>query len=186
MKTLAAKLFILVKNVVMHTGRGAFKLMLPFLLTNQHLLERKFQYLLHLDVHCYVTNNVDELDSHTKKLVQYQIQKKIYSQLEKHLNMCVTPKKTEYVFQKEPKPFKFNQKHFREKNMKVDEIDVDYLQWPFRASTPTPSISSSTVLASHLDYTVNDLDTTLLNKQDDQSANTSSDDDNDTEIDQML
>ena len=47
---------------------------------------------------------------------------------------------------------KFNMSHFKSKKLEIDEIDVDSLQNPIRSSTPTPSIDSSTIIASHLDY----------------------------------
>ena len=71
------------------------------------------------------------------------------------------------------KPLKLNTEHFKEKKIMVDEIDVDSIQKPIRASTPTPSVTASTVLARHLDFSLDDIDTTLEKKEE---VSTDSDD----------
>ena len=53
-------------------------------------------------------------------------------------------------------------------NRTVDDIDVESLRQPMRCSTPTPSNAPSTILASHLDFTLeNDcIDSTIDTKED--------------------
>ena len=118
------------------------------------------------DIQCFRTNN-SNMDSGSKKLIYYQIQKKIYTKPEsngdnfKRKNPTKCPEKfgnavtksytdREKVLQK-PDHFKFNKKHFRTKQMKIGDIDPDVLKTPIRCSTPTPSMDS-TILAGHLDY----------------------------------
>ena len=58
--------------------------------------------------------------------------------------------------------------HFRQKNFNMDDIDFSYLDSPMRCSTPTPSTDASTIMAGHLDFSVEE-DT--LNATLDQFAN---------------
>ena len=121
------------------------------------------------DVRCYIANTSTDLDSYSKKLVAYQIGQKIYVQPEKKVTMHVTPKKSSDAVLNEDsthpsmlkrsklakeKVIKVNIKHIREKTLTVDDVDLEYLQKPIRSSTPTPNISSSTILAGHLDVSI--------------------------------
>ena len=80
------------------------------------------------DISCFVTKNVD-INNYTKKIVNYQISKKIYNKPQ-HLNLCKTPNMTAAIPQDHvtasrkisQKPFKVNMKYFAEKNMTVDDI----------------------------------------------------------------
>ena len=82
------------------------------------------------------------------------------------------------------KGLKVNLKHFSDKCMKIDDIDVEAIGRPMRSSTPTPSISGSTILAGHLDYSLDafdDLDSTLHTQE--KSADS---DENDSERDEFF
>ena len=135
------------------------------------------------DVPCSVTTNVTNTDEYTKQFVKKQISKKIFRKAEKRVNMTVTPKRKDegYALQERssltPKKFKLNEKHFSEKNMNVSDIDIDTLDRPIRCSTPTPSISGSTILAGHLDYTIDEMDTTLDRNEDNEDPLSDDDDD---------
>ena len=107
------------------------------------------------DIHCSVTN-ITDTDLFTKNYVKQQVREKIYCSPQ---NTCRTPKKCAEDFgiavtnaiKSSGKPLKFSTKHFREKSTTINEIDVDSLARPMRSSTPTPSISASTIVAGNLD-----------------------------------
>ena len=103
------------------------------------------------DIVCSITNNNNRLDSNTKKLVHYQISQKIYSQPQKRITMVVKEENGSDVLPLERKGLKIHSKHFKEKSVTVDDIDLDSLKRPMRSSTPTPSICESTIVAGHLD-----------------------------------
>ena len=134
------------------------------------------------DVQCYISTNVNDTDSYTKHFVKSQISKKIYAWPEKHLNMHVTPNKCAEDFGMKTNftsiGVKINKKHFKEKIMDIDDIDVESLARPMRSSTPTLSISGSTILAGHLDWSLDELDddNSTLNK-----VETGSDDNTDSD-----
>ena len=138
------------------------------------------------EIQCFVTNNNTDMDSYTKNLVCYEISKKIYAKPEKRVNMRVMPTKTDDSATPNPNPvihakkFKVNRKHFKEKNMMVDDINFDYLEHPMRSSTPTPSVSESTILAGNLDLTMlDDLEETEVNSTVMQKNEDTDDDDDD-------
>ena len=119
------------------------------------------------DISCSVTKNVD-IDAYTRNLVRMQIRTKIYTQPAVP-NTRMTHKKCAEDFgidvtsqlKKSSKTLKINKKYFAEKNMKIDDIDIDVLEQPIRSSTPTPSIGSSTILAGNIDVSLNDVEETL-------------------------
>ena len=137
------------------------------------------------DIHCFInTNNTTVIDSYTKQVVKYQIGKKMYAQPQKRVQMWVTAKKTADfssfdVTTNHGKMFKVHKKHFKEKNMMVDDINFKYLQWPIRASTPTHSVCDSTILAGHLD-------TAIIDGLEEDAMNKTAADTNDNSDDEML
>ena len=143
------------------------------------------------DIPCYVTNRTNQIGEYTKQLVRYQIGKKIYAQPEKtekpemRINMRVTPEKSAGTSKIDVSPvatskqLKVNKKHFKEKNMTVDD-NFDYLQTPMRCSTPTPSVCGSTIMAGHLDFSmIDDLEDTILPANEEVDREINDDDDND-------
>ena len=122
-------------------------------------------YMPEKDVKCYVTKNT-EIDGFTKHIVRYQVSKKIYTTPKVNTRMAPQKKaekaekeKTEEDKQKKEADventdstrysnpgLKCNKIVFK-KN--IDNIDVDLLLSPIRASTPTPSHHDSTILAGH-------------------------------------
>ena len=126
------------------------------------------------DVKCFVTKNTD-IDNETKVLISNQITRKIYT-----TPLSATAKKSgERVGIEVTKPLqssksesgnglKMNDSYFTKKKMVIDEIDVESLK-PIRCSTPTPSVDGSTILAGHLDYSIDgneDTNSTSENKTD--------------------
>ena len=73
------------------------------------------------DIVCYINKNVTDIDSYTKNVICYQINKKIYSQPVKRVNMRVTPKKSDAVFERitqvKPKALRINFKHILKKRI---------------------------------------------------------------------
>ena len=121
------------------------------------------------DVKCYTTNIDGNIDDYTKQMVRYQISRKIYAKSMKRVNICVTPHKLGEVLDAkrdvQPSYLKVNKKHFKEKNMNIEDIDIESINQPIRSSTPTPSVSDSTILAGHIDYSmIDDLDSTMCTK----------------------
>ena len=118
------------------------------------------------DVNCYVTNNT-ETDYYTKQLVCQQIASKIY----KRPNTRLTPEKLAEQNPTDVKDsvkshiapgLKVDTEHFKKKNMKIEDIDIDSLNAPIRSSTPTPSINdASTIIAGNLDVSLLEDDATL-------------------------
>ena len=115
------------------------------------------------DIHCCLTNNT-HLDEATKKLVRYQISNKIYNSGKTIMKMTPTKcsetlkgvdvKDLEVTAEIKSSGLKFGQEPFKKKKMHIDEIDVDSLKTPMRCSTPTPSLDASTIVAGHLDYSI--------------------------------
>ena len=133
------------------------------------------------DVHCSITNNTT-IDEFTKKLVNNQISNKIFCTPKKP-NTRLTPKKTAETIKPRPlkfinKKLKFNMKHFHEKQLNIDDIDVECLQCPMRCSTPTPSHDGSKILAGHLDVSFDDLFSTLDQELDEEDNEVIDDADN--------
>ena len=118
------------------------------------------------DVHCSVTNNIEDCDPYTKQVVQFQIGQKLYSQQQKRINMHITPRRPIEHFPFEQTGLKVNRKHFHEKHMTVDEIDIESLQHPMRASTPMPSIPESTIVAGHLNFSTDEVETRIQSTDD--------------------
>ena len=114
------------------------------------------------DVLCFTTNNNTDIDEYTKHLVCEQIKEKILSQKSTRINMRVTPMKScgdKSVVKQNGKVgnvFKVQRKKFKNKHMTVADIDFEALQTPICCSTPTPSISGSTIVAGHLDVSIID------------------------------
>ena len=120
------------------------------------------------DIKCNLTHNTKP-DNATKLFLHSQVRKKIYTKPNK-TNYRVKPKKVpEIVASTEPmqssvNQFKVNQAHFKNKAVTIDDIDFDSLDVPMRSSTPTPC-DVSTILAGHLDFS---LDNTTLNEVEEQ------------------
>ena len=112
------------------------------------------------DVKFYVTSN-NNIDAFTKNLVRYQISRKIYKQ--PGCNTRPMPKKNSEDVGLDIDPsaqssgasgMKRKRKYFKHKSLTVDDIDVSSLEQPMRCSTPTPSLGGTTILAGHLDCTI--------------------------------
>ena len=73
-------------------------------------------------------------------------------------NKCVEDSAAEEVHcpQEHEKVVKINIKHFKEKRMRVDDIDVNSLPRPIRSSTPTPLTDTLTIMAGNLDILLED------------------------------
>ena len=120
------------------------------------------------DVKCYINNNV-QLHSTTRKMMRQQDAKKIYTTPDNVLkNTQQTEKKNaeKLVMKVLEKltgrhvPFKFNTQHFRQKNLEIDEVDVNFIERPMCSSTPTPG-HDSTILAGHLNYSIEEEEETM-------------------------
>ena len=133
------------------------------------------------DVHCYITNNT-EVDYATKKLVHQQLSKKIYTRPD---NARLMPKRNaEPTAMEKFQPMKTSgikveKEHFIKKKMKIDDIDIEYLARPVRSSTPTPINDGSTIMAGHLDFTIDadDLDSTVCEQVPDENESHNDSDD---------
>ena len=114
------------------------------------------------DVLCFTTNNNTDIDSYTKHLVCEQIKEKILSQQSTRINMRVTPTKScgdKSVVNQNGKVgnvFKVERKKFKNKHMTIADINFEALQTPICCSTPTPSISGSTIVAGHFNVSIID------------------------------
>ena len=127
-----------------------------------------FSSLLKTKVHCSVPksdiicpiNNTSSIVDEAKRLAfKNKLTRKIYGLPVNVVNTRIAPnlpidsaKKTS-VDNTKPKgsaePLRFDENHFKNKNLVIDSVDILNMGMPMRSSSPTPSIDGFTVLAGN-------------------------------------